>query len=93
VWGSYPNPQRTILCPSAHSNDMGRWTYHFDVMADPRTPEAMREPWKMLAQLLPGTRMRYQDWDTETNVGIWVLTDQVRGHHQYEGLRLGVWPD
>jgi hypothetical protein len=91
LWGGYPNPQRTIF-PGDNDGAMGRWTHHFDII-DPLSEEAMKEPWKLLAQLLPGTRMRWHDWDIDKS-WLWVLTDQVIHRHGYDhDLRLGVWPD
>jgi hypothetical protein len=80
----YTPPQWTIF-PS--DGQVGRWTLHFDVV-DPLTDDS---PWKFTVEdMLPGMRMRYEDFDTGRR-WIWVLTDKtITGDVEY---RLGVWPD
>jgi hypothetical protein len=89
IWGTfacpYSPPQHTVF-PS--DGQIGRWTLHFDDV-DPLTDVS---PWKLLAQLLPGMRMRYQDFETG-NTWIWVLTDQIIKRDNNNDLRLGRWPD
>ncbi len=80
----YTPPQYTVF-PSP--GQVGRWTLHVDYV-DPLTDTS---DWKLLADQLPGTRMRYTDFETGQS-WVWVLTDQMV-HTAAPAFRLGVWPD
>lgn len=86
-------PVSETVYPSA--GQLGRWTLHFDVV-DLEHLFANGSPWKLLAQELPGMRVRYHGniYDETDKTWLWVLTDQVIHRHGHDhDLRLGVWPD
>ena len=92
IWGGFAlvNPG-SVLVDQWPKCYVGSWRIHFDII-DPFSEEAAKEPWKLLAQMLPGMRVSYEDFATEEQM-IWVLTDDIVRRDNNNDLRLGVWPD